>query len=58
MNIIQYLRDSREELQRVSWPTRSQMIEGTQAALLFIVGFTLIVYILDVVFGTIIRAVI
>ncbi|MFD2609796.1 preprotein translocase subunit SecE [Deinococcus taklimakanensis] len=57
MNLIQYFRDSREELARVSWPTRQQVLEGTQAVLIFVVALTLIIFALDFVFGALIRAV-
>ncbi|ALW88129.1 protein translocase subunit SecE [Deinococcus arenae] len=57
MNLIQYFRDSRAELARVSWPTRQQVLEGTQAVLIFVVALTVIVYALDLVFSNLIRLV-
>ncbi|MBB5235027.1 preprotein translocase subunit SecE [Deinococcus budaensis] len=57
MNLIQYLRDSRAELARVTWPTRQQVIDGTQAVLIFVVALTLIVFAMDSLFGTLIRQV-
>ncbi|MFC6591235.1 preprotein translocase subunit SecE [Deinococcus lacus] len=57
MNIAEYLRESREELSRVSWPSRSDVAQGTQAVLVFLIGLTLIVYLMDLLFGTLIRAV-
>ncbi|GAA5513467.1 protein translocase subunit SecE [Deinococcus carri] len=57
MNLMQYLRDSREELARVTWPTRQQVIDGTQAVLIFVIALTLIVFVMDFVFGHLIRAV-
>lgn len=51
MNLIKYLRESRAELERVTWPTRAEVIEGTQAVLIFVIALTLIVWILDQVFG-------
>ncbi|GAA5438795.1 preprotein translocase subunit SecE [Deinococcus indicus] len=57
MNLIQYFRDSRAELSRVSWPTRQQVLEGTQAVLIFVTALTLIVYALDLLFSSLIRAV-
>ncbi|MFC3831885.1 MULTISPECIES: preprotein translocase subunit SecE [Deinococcus] len=55
MNLIQYFRDSRAELSRVSWPTRAQVLEGTQAVLIFVVALTLVTWLMDVVFGNVIR---
>ncbi|PNY80456.1 preprotein translocase subunit SecE [Deinococcus koreensis] len=57
MNLIQYFRDSRAELARVSWPTRAQIIEGTQAVLIFVVALTLVTWLMDVTFGALIRLV-
>lgn len=54
---MQYLRDSREELARVTWPTRQQVIEGTQAVLIFVIALTLIVFVMDQLFHTLVRAV-
>ncbi|MDB5045341.1 MAG: preprotein translocase subunit SecE [Deinococcus sp.] len=56
MNLIQYFRDARAELSRVTWPTRQQVLEGTQAVLIFVVALTLIVFIMDRVFGLAVRA--
>lgn len=51
MNLLQYFRDSREELTRVTWPTRSQVIEGTQAVLVFTVALTIALWLMDMLFG-------
>lgn len=56
MNLIQYFREAREELARVTWPSGREVIEGTQAVLLFVIALTLIVWVLDMLFGTGIRA--
>ncbi|ANE42993.1 preprotein translocase subunit SecE [Deinococcus puniceus] len=56
MNLIQYFRDARAELSRVTWPTRQQVLEGTQAVLIFVVALTLIVFFMDRVFGFAVRA--
>ena len=55
MILIQYVRGSRAELSRVSWPTRAQVLEGTQAVLIFVVALTLVTWLMDVVFGNVIR---
>lgn len=56
MNLFQYFSDARDELSRVSWPSRSEVLEGTQAVLIFVVALTLIVWLLDMLFGTAIHA--
>lgn len=57
MNLIQYFRDSRAELSRVSWPNRQQVLDGTQAVLIFVVALTLIVFALDLIFSNLIKVV-
>jgi preprotein translocase subunit SecE len=57
MNIVQYFKDARSELQRVSWPTREQVFESSQAVLIFVVGLTLIVFALDSAFSFLIKQV-
>ncbi len=57
MNIVQYFKDAQGELSRVSWPTREQVFEGSQAVLIFVVGLTLIVFVLDKVFGALVKLV-
>ncbi|GAA5501609.1 protein translocase subunit SecE [Deinococcus xinjiangensis] len=51
MNLMKYFSDARAELSRVSWPSREQVVEGTQAVLIFVIALTLIVWLMDVVFG-------
>lgn len=57
MNIVQYFKDAQGELSRVSWPTREQVFEGSQAVLIFVIGLTLIVYGLDTLFGYLVKLV-
>ena len=43
--IVEYLRNSRAELRRVTWPTRNEVVQATQATLVFVlltVAFLLI----------------
>lgn len=50
MNIGRYFKESREELGRVWWPSRQQVIENFQAVLLFLIALTLVIWLFDVVF--------
>lgn len=52
MNLFKYFSDAREELSRVTWPTRTEVLEGTQATLIFLVALTLIIWLMDTLFGT------
>ena len=55
--IISYFRESYEELRKVNWPTRDEVIQGTQTVLIFVIGFTILLWILDLVFGLLVRTV-
>lgn len=55
--MFKYFQEAREELTKVSWPTRDQVLEGTQAVLVFAVMLTLFVFLLDNLFGLGIRQV-
>jgi preprotein translocase subunit SecE len=48
--VIGYFREAWEELKRVSWPTREEIIQGTQTVLLFVLALTALFGILDAVF--------
>ena len=55
--LVQYFKDARAELGRVTWPSREQVIEGTQAVLVFVVALTVVVYLYDLIFGNLIKLV-
>lgn len=55
--MFKYFQEAREELSKVSWPTRDQVLEGTQAVLVFAALLTLFVFALDNLFGFGVRAV-
>ena len=55
--LIQYFRDARAELGRVTWPNREQVVEGTQAVLVFVIAITLMVYLYDLLFGSLVKLV-
>jgi preprotein translocase subunit SecE len=48
--IVSYFRESWEELKRVSWPTRDEVIQGTQTVLIYVILMTLIFWVMDLVF--------
>ena len=48
--IVGYFRESLEELRKVNWPTRDEVIQGTQTVLIFVIGFTILLYIMDIIF--------
>ena len=55
MNIGRYFSESRQELSRVTWPSRQDVISGTQAVLVFLIALTLLIFLFDYVFSHLIR---
>ncbi len=49
--LVQYFKDARAELGRVTWPSREQVVEGTQAVLVFVVALTVVIFLYDYLFG-------
>jgi preprotein translocase subunit SecE len=49
---MNYFREAWEELKRVSWPSREEVLQGTQTVLLFLAIMTLVFWIMDTVFQT------
>lgn len=47
----QYLRNSRAELGRVTWPTRNEVLQATQATLLFVLVTALFLFVADLTLG-------
>ncbi len=55
---VQYLRNSRAELGRVTWPSRKEVIQATQATLLFVVITALFLLVADITLGNLIGLII
>jgi len=53
--VLQYLRNSRAELGRVTWPTRNEVVQSTQATLVFVLLTGLFLLIADTTLGALIR---
>ncbi|MFN3266946.1 MAG: preprotein translocase subunit SecE [Deinococcales bacterium] len=47
---MNYFREAWEELKRVSWPSRDEVVQGTSTVLLFLGIMTLILWAMDTVF--------
>jgi preprotein translocase subunit SecE len=47
--LLQYLRNSRAELGRVTWPTRKEIVQATQATIIFVVITVLFLLLADFV---------
>jgi len=55
---FQYLRNSRAELGRVTWPTRKEVIQATEATLLFVLITSIFLLVADVTLGNLIKLII
>jgi len=53
--LLQYLRNSRAELARVTWPTRDEVVQSTQATLVFVIITALFLLFADTTLGNLIR---
>lgn len=53
--IITYFREARAELARVSWPSRDEIIQSTEAVLLFTLFSMTIFWIYDMTFGAVMQ---
>jgi preprotein translocase subunit SecE len=52
--LMQYLRNSRAELSRVTWPSREEVLQSTQATLIFVVITALFLLLADTTLGNLI----
>lgn len=55
--LLRYLRNSRAELGRVTWPTREEVIQSTQATLVFVLITVAFLLVVDSIFGNLISAI-
>lgn len=55
--LLRYLRNSRAELGRVTWPTRDEVVQSTQATLVFVLITVAFLLVVDAIFGNLISAV-
>lgn len=52
--IVRYLRNSRAELSRVTWPSRAEVIQATQATLVFVLLTVAFLLVADTTLGNLI----
>ena len=53
-SIVRYLRNSRAELGRVTWPSRGEVIQATQATLVFVLLTVAFLLVADTTLGNLI----
>lgn len=56
--LLRYLRNSRAELGRVTWPTRDEVIQSTQATLVFVLITLAFLLVVDAIFGNLLSVII
>lgn len=47
--LLEYLKNSRAELRRVTWPTRDEVIQATQATLIFVILTVIFLLVTDAI---------
>lgn len=50
-----FFRDIKNELKKVIWPTRNQLVNYTLTVLLFCLLFGIVIWVSDTVFGTVVE---
>ena len=55
--VVRGLRNSRAELRRVTWPSRNEVVQSTQATLIFVLMTVAFLLLTDTVLGNAIRVV-
>lgn len=55
--LLRYLRNSRAELGRVTWPTRQEVVQSTQATLVFVLITVAFLLVVDAILGNLISAI-
>lgn len=55
---MRYLRNSRAELKRVTWPSRAEVIQATQATLVFVLITSVFLLVTDTTLGSLIDLII
>ncbi len=58
MSPFQFLREVREELNRVTWPTKEEVVEATAGVIVFCAFIAVYFWVLDTVFSRILELII
>ncbi len=46
-SLVSYIRETRQELKRVTWPTKKELLKNTGIVLTVVISFTILVWLLD-----------
>lgn len=48
-SLVSYIKETRQELKRVSWPTKKELLKNTGVVLTVVISSTILVWFLDTV---------
>ena len=51
-SLVSYIKETKSELKRVSWPSRKELLKNTGVVLTVVISSTLLVWVLDSVFSS------
>ena len=46
-SLVSYIKETRQELKRVTWPTKKELLKNTGIVLTVVISFTILVWLLD-----------
>ena len=50
-SLISYIKETKQELKRVSWPTKQELLKNTGVVLTVVISSTILVWVLDSAFS-------
>ncbi|RDY22628.1 preprotein translocase subunit SecE [Romboutsia maritimum] len=46
-SLVNYIKETKQELKRVTWPTKKELLKNTGVVLTVVISFTILVWVLD-----------
>ena len=46
-SLVSYIKETKQELKRVTWPTKKELLKNTGIVLTVVISFTILVWLLD-----------
>ena len=47
LSLVSYIKETKQELKRVTWPTKKELLKNTGIVLTVVISFTILVWLLD-----------
>ena len=54
-SLVTYIKETKQELKRVTWPTKKELLKNTGIVLTVVISFTILVWLLDTVLSTLLK---